>query len=183
MKIRCIFVFLLSGCSSPPAPTAPDVGRARPGEAPPSVPKAAMAVRMYVPDPILGARIGDDIDALATYVKALEAHTRSYWSIRNPAAGGILIAVGVKPGGEARAWCDAIGGAIEEEALRAFEASVAGIKPVTVRQGPLAFALEITFQPGAPLEFPEAPLAWMNAARISRKPLTIPDDLFAEIWP
>jgi hypothetical protein len=122
---------------------------------------------------------------VASYIKALEAGTASFLAKSgNPTAKGILIAVGVKSGKRSRIWCQAIEGSIPVESLRALENKLAEIVPMDLKQGPVAFALEMDLGLGKAAAFPEFPDVWLQAATKNHvKILAPPDELFGVIWP
>lgn len=142
------------------------------------------SVRLYLPDDLLGPRVGNDVQPLADYIKSLENRTVEYWSSHDPEnANGLLIAIGVKPNGESRAWCDALDGTVSDKTLRDFEAQMALVPSVKVKDGPIAFAIEVAFAGRSVSIFPEIPTAWSSAARDAKKTMMIPDDLFTRLWP
>ena len=142
------------------------------------------SVRLYLPDEALVSRVGADVQPLADYIQAIQGQTNQYWATHSAGdAKGLLIAIGVKPNGDARACCDALDGDIDDKTLRAFEDQLASVKPLSVKNGPVAFAIEIALGGDSTITFPEMPTEWASAAKNADKPLMVPDELFAEIWP
>ncbi len=140
-------------------------------------------VRLYQPEAILGSRF-DDMKLLANYMKAIVREVGA--TLEEPdvlEAKGLLIAVGVKPGGRSRAWCDPVGGQISSAALAELERRVADLPAVGVNEGPIAFAVELLLSGQKVEEFPIGPKAWSEAASTANEPLLVPDGIFARIWP
>jgi hypothetical protein len=141
------------------------------------------SIRLYLPDKALRQRLGDDASPLADYIKALQKEAAAFWEKgEQPMAKGLLIAVGVKPGNKARVWCDAVDGEIPAETLTKLEEKLGGVPAVAVKEGPIAFAIEIKLWGQTPAKFPELPKAWSEAAKKSKEPLMVPDGLFKVIW-
>ena len=142
------------------------------------------SVRLYSPDAALRQRIGDDATPLGHYIEALQQEVAVFWEhAPQPKAKGLLVAVGVKPGKRVRAWCDPVDGEIPAETLSRLERRLGQVPALAVRQGPIAFALELKLWGQNPGRFPELPKAWVEAAKHSKAPLTIPDALFKVLWP
>jgi hypothetical protein len=117
---------------------------------------------------------------LADYIQSIHDQTTQYWSAHDAGdAKGFLIAIGVKPNGYTRAWCDAIDGHTDDNTLRAFEEMLGSVKPLDVKNGPIAFAIEIVIDDSSVIIFLELPSVWTS----TEKPLMVPDELFGEIWP
>jgi hypothetical protein len=141
------------------------------------------SIRMYLPDEDMRERVGDDATPLGNYVKALQKEAAAFWqNASQPKAKGLLVAVGVKPGKNVRVWCDPVDGEIPAETLAKLERKLGEVPAVAVRRGPIAFALEIKLWGQQPKNFPEAPKAWVDAAKKAKEPLTIPDSLFKVVW-
>jgi hypothetical protein len=141
-------------------------------------------IRLYLPDAPLRQRIGKDVTPLADYVKSLEKEITSFWEeTEQPKAKGLLVAVGIKPGKKSRLWCDAIEGEIPAEMLSKLEKKLAEVPTIAVKEAPIAFALEVRLWGQKPDKFPEIPKAWVDAAKKSKVPLMIPDELFKVVWP
>jgi hypothetical protein len=141
------------------------------------------SVRLYLPDDLLKERLGSDVKPVAEYIKALEKEAAAFWAkTEQPKAKGLLIAVGVKPGKSARVWCDSIDGDIPAETLTKLEKKLGEVAAVDVKEGPIAFALEVKLWEQKPDKFPEMPKAWAEAAKKQKEPLMIPDGLFKHIW-
>lgn len=141
------------------------------------------AVRLLQPDLELRKRGADDSSALASYVAALTEVAAVCFQHRQIEADGLLIGVGVQPGRRARAWCESVGGAISADALHRLEEGLAAVPPIALQHGPLAFLLELTF-PGRTVDaFPGFPAPWVAAAEAADRPLSVPDELFARLWP
>jgi hypothetical protein len=142
------------------------------------------SIRLYLPNDALKQRLGGDASPLADYIKSLQKETAAFWNkTEKPKAKGLFVAVGVKPGKKARVWCEAVDGEIPAETLTELDKKLAEVPPVAVKQGPIAFAVEIKLWGQKPEKFPKMPKAWSEAAKKSEKPLMIPDGLFKVVWP
>jgi len=142
------------------------------------------SVRLYLPDSELHRRLGDDATPLADYIKVLVSTTTEFWKkSAEPEAKGLLIAVGIKPGKRSRIWCDAVNGKIPPGTLAELEKVLSEVPAIDVREGPMAFAIEIRLGTRAVKEFPMFPAAWSEAIKKSGDQFTIPDGLFKIIWP
>ena len=142
------------------------------------------SIRLYLTDERLRDRVGDDVEPLAKYIEALKREAGTFWGAANPpGVKGLLVAVGVRADGKSRAWCEAVGGEVPAEKLDKFRAALEKVRPVHVRNGPIAFAMELGLFDQMPAEFPVAPQAWSDAAKKAKKPLLVPDGLFEVIWP
>lgn len=141
-------------------------------------------IRLYLPDHLLVPRVENEVEPFANYIQLIQDRVAEYWSGKDAeGANGLFIAIGVKPNGSARAWCDAIECSIGRETLRDLEEQLALVPPVSVKHGPIAFAIEVVFDGGTVTEFPGFPTAWMTAAKNAGGSMTIPDELFETIWP
>lgn len=142
------------------------------------------AVRLYLPADAFASRVGNDAQAMANYVKSIQAQTIQFWSTHEHGeVKGLLVALGVKPNGDTRAWCNTVDGSIDDKVLRALEEQLSSIKPPKVKDGPIAFGVEFTFENSSSITFPKISSQWVTAANNANKPLMIPDELFREIWP
>ena len=140
------------------------------------------AVRLYQPDDVLRKRIGDDVVPLAGFVRQVQAATET--AVAGTVAGdakGLLVAVGVKPDGAVRAWCQAVDGSIPQATLDAVAAAIGKVAAVPVHGGPLALAMELDVNGATPVEFPVLPETWSKAA--GPKGALVPDGIFATLWP
>jgi hypothetical protein len=146
---------------------------------------ALTKLRLYVPGPDLPRRLGDDVKPLVAYIKSLEqAVAKALEQEELPDAKGLLIAVGIKPGKVARAWCQSVGGEVPEDVLRRLEKHLAQVETIAVKGGAFAFAMEVSLRGRSVDSFPEFPSAWSDAARRSGAiRIAPPDDLFKIIWP
>ena len=142
------------------------------------------SVRLYLPDAALKDRIGNDAGPLSAYIKSLQQRLIEVVGATKPeGVDGLLISVGAKPNGASRVWCDPVGGNIPKEMLDKIEAELSKIPGPAVKNGPIAFALEIQFK-GRPIAtFPTIPKRWSDAAKTGGTPLMLPDGVFKVIWP
>ncbi|MGW7687271.1 hypothetical protein ACWGID_41400 [Kribbella sp. NPDC054772] len=145
------------------------------------------AARLYQPDAVLAERLPGGTGELAAYIKTLVWVGTEYFSHYAGAFGslGLLVAVGIKPSGHTRIWCDPIAGTLPTDVASTFAdlltgAGANGRPQVTA---PVALALETHLGNGPSSPFPEIPATWQSAAQSAPSPLTIPDDLLKLIWP
>lgn len=142
------------------------------------------SVRLYLPDNELRRRLGDDVTPLANYIQALVQATKEHFAKSpEPQAKGLLIAVGVKLGKRSRAWCEPVEGKMPATDLSELETALEKVPSINVKEGPIAFAIEIRLGAAEVKQFPVFPTAWSDASKSPSKPLMIPDDLFKVIWP
>ena len=141
-------------------------------------------VRLYLPESEFQRRVGADATPLTLYIQRLAMETEVFWQSRpEPAAGGMLIGVGVGLDRESRVWCEPVGGDLPPEDILELEEQLDAISPLEVQGGPIAFGIEIRHAGRTDFEFPPFPRVWMEAASQSTEPITIPDGLFQLIWP
>jgi tetratricopeptide (TPR) repeat protein len=140
-------------------------------------------LRLYVPTRELSKRIGDDVDPLVKYIKALErSASRCLEKEKLPGAKGLLIAVGIKPDKKSRVWCQSVEGEIPAEVLRKLEKELAKVKPIAVK-GVMAFGMEAKVRGQEVEKFPAFPTVWLEAAKRAKTKLLVPpDELFKVIW-
>jgi hypothetical protein len=158
-----------------------------PEAAPAGEPKAVelSQLRLYVPNAEMPKRVGDDVKPLVNYIKALEkAAADGLAGEKLPRAKGLLIAVGIKPGKKSRVWCESVEGEIPDPILRKLEKELAKVEAIPVKNGAMAFGMEVRLNGQRVRRFPEFPAAWREAARRSGTKLLVPpDELFKVIWP
>lgn len=160
------------------------LGAAVPAVAEEPRPVAIHSLRLYLPEEALRARLGEDVTPLATYARALHAAAARHWQTAPPStATGILLAVGVKPGRRSRIWCEAVGGTVPAASLEKMQRDLGAIEPLAVKNGPVAFAIELQLGSGPAPLFLDAPTAWKEASRRAGRALAVPDELFPLIWP
>ncbi len=95
-----------------------------------------------------------------------------------------MIAVGIKSKKVTHVWCEAVDGEIPPEVLLRLEIELEKVEAIDLKQGPIAFAMEINFLGRKPDEYPEFPSKWLEAAKKEEMKLLIPpDELFKKIWP
>jgi hypothetical protein len=141
------------------------------------------SIRLYLPDDLLRQRLGDDVTPLADYMKALQQKLGEFWAKGEyEKAKGLFVAVGVKPNQRVRVWCDAVDGEIPPETLAKLEKTLADVPSVAVKNGPIAFALEVKLGGQTPEKFPVFPNVWTDAAKASKQPLMVPDVMFKAVW-
>jgi tetratricopeptide (TPR) repeat protein len=141
-------------------------------------------IRLYVPIPDLPRRIGEDVEPLANYIKALDQPIQKWLEKEQPQAKGLLIAVGIKAGKKSRAWCQSVGGEIPADALQRLEKELGKVETITLKKDPVAFGMEIILRGQMAERFPEYPAVWLDALKKSKGTVIVPpDELFKVIWP
>lgn len=139
---------------------------------------------MYVPIPQLTERFGKDAKPVSVYIKELEKRTGEILAKqKQPAAKGLLIAVGIKSKKNTRVWCEAVDGEAPAELLQLLEKELTTIEAVDLQKSPAAFGLEINLFGQKPDQYPEFPKSWVDAAKKMGARVVPPDDLFKSIWP
>jgi hypothetical protein len=125
---------------------------------------------------------GVDTHALSGYIddllKAVSAALARY---PQQDASGLLVAVAVKPGPKVKVWCEAVEGAFNEALLKKLEAELQKVRPIAVRNGPIAFALAGAMWRMAAGGSPRFPSAWTDVAEKSGKPMTV-DEILKAVW-
>jgi tetratricopeptide (TPR) repeat protein len=141
-------------------------------------------LRLYVPTPELPKRIGEDVEPLANYIKALDEPIQQWLEKEKPKANGLLIAVGIKAGKKSRAWCQAVEGDVPAAALQRLEKELGKVATIDLKKGPVAFGLEVVIGGRKVEKFPAFPAVWLEALKKSKVEVIVPpDELFKLIWP
>jgi hypothetical protein len=140
------------------------------------------SLRLYQPDDELRVRLPNGVGEVVAYTRTLTWTCNELLSRLGQDFGsmGIFIAVGIKPSGQVRIWCEQVGGALPSDVWPVLTALLdgagAGVRPQVT--APVAFALEGLVGAGPSAAFPEFPSAWVNAMVQSDQPVTVPDGLF-----
>lgn len=125
-----------------------------------------------------------DLHRLSDYSDRLEEAASSVLSgYPRSDAPGLLLVVGLKPGGEVRVWCDPAEGELPDLVLTKLKAEIEKVPPPAVRLGPVALFVAGNLWGKKVTRFPPFPGEWMKAAAEAGKGLGIPDELFGIIWP
>jgi hypothetical protein len=140
------------------------------------------------PDSDLKPRLSS-VDDLAKYMKQIEEAAME--SLRNaaelkPTNGAVVVAV--RPGRKARAWLMSSEYDFPQKVSEDFQTRFGKIRPLSVKFGPVAFALLFSVNGGGkPLvsrdRMMPMPREWQNASKNATRPLLVPDDILAIIWP
>lgn len=149
----------------------------------PTAPTKVKSAVLYLPDNLMVERMGNDVQPLVKYIKAVEKEIDRFWLTQPvPNAKGVLVAVGIKPGKKARAWCEAVEGTIPPGTLRNFEQSLSRVATIDVQKGPIAFALNVELNGKQPTKFPFVPKVWMDTAKNPKARGIVPDGPFKVLW-
>ena len=141
-------------------------------------------VRLYVPEDVLALRMPGGSRAFRSYVRELINRANAVSEVAGLGnASGLHVAVGLRPGGRAKAWCDPVGGGMPDGALWVFQDQLGLLQPVPEVTGSVAFALHLLRVGESTADFPDMPEDWYRAAESSRGPLFMPDGLFDLIFP
>lgn len=150
----------------------------------PTAPTKVKSAVLYLPDNLMVERMGNDVQPLVKYIKLVEKEIDRFWLTQPvPTAKGVLVAVGIKPGKKARAWCEAVEGTIPPATLRSFEQSLSKIATFDVQKGPIAFALNVELHGKQAAKFPFVPKVWMDTAKNPKGRGIVPDGPFKVLWP
>jgi hypothetical protein len=141
------------------------------------------SVRLLVPLPEIKRRLGaTDAEALANYGKTMVKTAKDVLAKEpKPKADGLMIVIGIKPGGKARVWCQAVDGDVPADTLRKLEAELGKVKTLETKEN-FAFTLECRFGAKEVKQFPIIPTAWTEAAKGAKKPPIVPDEMFPLVW-
>ena len=165
----CIFALIAAG------PKAPETSPALIG-----------SLHLYNPPEQFAARLGgaEGGKDLGRYTNEVVRITGEFaTACPRPRPKGVFIGIGVKPGKQARCWCESIDGEISPQQLKELEAKLARIPAPLVKQGPLAVGLSISFFGKEP-SFQPYPVSWAKATEAAGREVPIaPDELFKLIWP
>ena len=143
-------------------------------------PIANLDVVLLQPSAVMEKRVAN-IDAMAAYIKAVEAASREavLASGATQAVSGFIV-LAVKPGHKSRVWLD-FDTLLDLEMRRQITNSVKTIPPFDVVEGPVVFALKVaTWDAKASRRVAPSPVEWQKATR-SGKPLEI-GQLVEKIW-
>jgi hypothetical protein len=155
------------------------------GKSAPAMPPAFDIAQnlLYQPDEVLRVRV-PDVEALAGYMKRIDAAGTDYWA-RLPRGTGqsLTIVVAIKPGGQSRFWLDPSPGGVGVTLLEPFAKRLRGLPVPRVRIGPVAFAMHATLwgglRGGGGWAF--IPAEWQE--RCAGQQLLVPDGVLEIVWP
>lgn len=172
--MRCLILLLLCCCC-----WAVPQGLQAQSAAAPTLQR--FGVVLLLPDAQMQERV-QSIDAMATYLKAVEAAaarvtSRPGWA---PNAGFVVLVV--RPGPEARVWWD-WQQPLPAAQQQALTDAVAAVPPFVARRGPVVVALKLGWG-GAPEPQRRAPAPpeWKAVAQAAGRALPL-DDLVLAAWP
>src|SRR6185436_1724714 len=155
-------------------------------KAPEESPALIGALHLYNSHEQFAARLGNGEGGkdLGRYTNEVVRITGEFAaSFPKPRPTGVFIGIGVKPGKQARCWCESIEGEITPEKLKELEEKLAKIPAPQIKQGPIALGLSIEFFGKTP-PFQPYPLSWARATNAAGRNVPItPDELFKLIWP
>lgn len=122
-----------------------------------------------------------DIDAMAEYIRAVEAAVRdavAAGTVKQSTSGFIVVAV--RPGLQSKAWLD-FDALLDLALQRQLIASVRAVKPFDVTGGPVVFALKVTLWSGKPTRrAAPVPPEWKSAMQ-GEAPMEI-GELAERLW-
>ncbi|QAU34675.1 hypothetical protein [Janthinobacterium sp. 17J80-10] len=133
------------------------------------------------PDFVLQKRV-PSVDALANYIRAIEGEIGGSiaQSEMKPISSGFVV-VAVRPGQKSNVWLDfepKLPAAVSESVV----AKIRKVQPVTVREGPVVFAIKLGLWGGSePAKTAPSPSEWQAAAQRAGRPLET-SDLVEKIW-
>jgi hypothetical protein len=184
IKRRAALSFLLS----PPLNVASRTARAAPpGAVFNGGPYQVHSVLFYQPPAVLVARLGAHSEPqMGAYIARINAAVAPLFAAAPPQPGvtGALV-IGLKPGGAVRTWIAEHPGALPDALAATIESTIDALPPVPVQNGPVAFAIRFdAWGGGAPITDAAHPApvpdAWL---KVATGPETVPDGVFARIWP
>jgi hypothetical protein len=135
-------------------------------------------VVLLQPQELVGARVSS-VEDLATYMQALNAAAAKALAGHAGAPSAGYIAVAVRPG-KAKIWLDLIP-ALSPDLQRPLQAALDGVVPVSVKEGLVLFAINVSLW-GAPqvTRLPQPP-EWMQAIQPGNTESL--DQMVDRIWP
>lgn len=143
-------------------------------------PLANLHVVLLQPSKLMEARVAD-IDAMAAYVKAVEAAARDAVtgsSARQSTSGFIVVAV--RPGLQSNVWLD-FDAMLDLDLKKQVVGKVKAIAPFEVSQGPVVFALKVSLWGGKESKrTAPVPPEWKSATR-GEAPVEI-GELVERLW-
>jgi hypothetical protein len=137
-------------------------------------------VVLLQPSAVMEKRV-TDIDAMADYIKAVQAASRDavIASGATQAVGGFIV-LAVKPGQQSKVWLD-FDALLDLEIRKQITKSVRAIKPFDVTEGPVVFALKVATWDGKESKrVAPSPPEWKKV-RHTGKPLEI-GQLVEKAW-
>lgn len=172
--MRCLTLFILCCCCL----GAPRGLQAQTATAPAL---QRFGVVLLLPDAQMQERV-QSIDALASYLKAVEAAVAGVTAQPGWEANAGFVVLVVRPGPEARAWWD-MQQPVAAAQQQALTAAVTAVTPFVARRGPVVVALKLGWG-GAPEPQRRAPAPpeWKAIAKAAGRALPL-DDLVLAAWP
>jgi len=144
-------------------------------------PFVKQGVVLLQPSAVLEERVGS-IDAMADYIKAVEAAAREAvqaGAVKQSTGGFIVIAV--KPGFKSKVWLD-FDTLLDPDTSRQLVERVAAVKPFEARKGPVVFALKVSLWGGRESRrVAPAPAEWKAATKQAGRQLDI-DGMIQRVW-
>jgi Tfp pilus assembly PilM family ATPase len=137
-------------------------------------------VVLLQPSAVMEKRVAD-IDAMADYIKAVEAASREavIASGATQAVGGFIV-LAVKPGQQSKVWLD-FDALLDLEIRKQITKSITAIKPFAVTEGPVVFALKVATWDGKESKrVAPSPPEWKKVTR-NGKTLEI-GQLVEKVW-
>ncbi|MXV07210.1 hypothetical protein DYQ95_08705 [Xanthomonas sp. LMG 9002] len=125
----------------------------------------------------------ENVDALAAYVKALNATaSRELARVGAPRPAAGFVAVAVRPGGRSRVWLD-LAPALPDAVANPLVTALERVPPFQAKGGVVVFALNVTLWDAPPTERQGPwPAAWQRAAEGEQSPMEV-GDLVDRVWP
>jgi hypothetical protein len=122
-----------------------------------------------------------DVDAMADYVKAVEAATADAVAAApaKQSVGGFIV-IAVRPGGQSRVWLD-FDALLDLDLRQRILSAARGVKPFEAAKGPVVFALKVALWDGRQTRrVAPVPPEWKRAAKGSPPPEV--GELVESLW-
>ncbi|TDM05917.1 MAG: hypothetical protein C4K60_14615 [Ideonella sp. MAG2] len=146
-----------------------------------ALPLQRFGVVLLLPDAQMQDRV-QSIDAMATYLKAVEAAVARVTAQPGWAPNAGFVVLVVRPGPEARVWWD-WQQALPAAQQQALTDAVAAVPPFVARRGPVVVALKLGWGGATePQRRAPAPPEWKAVAQAAGRALPL-DDLVLAAWP
>ncbi len=143
------------------------------------------SVALYQPNDVLVARLDCDTASLANYIKQIVAREVDVLANAGqyPGVSGAIV-VAIKPGRQSKAWIVMGANGLPEPLLARMKAEAEAVAPVSVRVGPIAFAINFDVWGGGQSVTDAAnpvpvPREWLGGNGHE----VLPDGPLSRIWP
>jgi hypothetical protein len=139
------------------------------------------SIMLLQPDFVLQRRV-PSVDALSSYVKAVEAATGDALSSKTPSPASGYIVLAVRPRQKSNVWFD-FNPTLPEATERHLRAAILAVPPFPAKEGTVVFALNVTLWNASPSSGFPNPSEWRKAMEGSEASMEITDLVDRLVWP